>query len=102
MPSIFLTPSGMGYVLQVAPPSAVATASFSSEVTAQQWDESGQDIASRPRVPAGRASFTQCPEPGLEPFVNASISPVLVVTSPFLLTKEPAAQHAVILGHATA
>jgi hypothetical protein len=143
MPSIFITPPGTGSVVQVTPPSAVATTSFSFEVTAQQWDESGQemaarevtpeggvckdhempafvvatmvlpptaqhrevvghDTASRPWVPAGRASFTQCPEPGLEPFTNASISPVLVVTPPFLLTKEPAAQHAVVLGHATA
>ncbi len=143
MPSICSTPCGIGSVVQVAPPLAVATTSFSSEATAQQWDESGQEMASRevtpeggvckdhdvpafavatmvlpptaqqreavghdtaprPCVPAGRASFTQCPEPGLEPFTNASTSPLLLVTPPFPLKKEPTAQHAVILGHVTA
>jgi hypothetical protein len=115
---------------------AVATISFSYSETAQQWDESGQEMASREVTPeggvcrdhelppfvvetmvppptaqqsevvghdtasrapvlAGRACLTQCPEPGLEPFANPS-------TSPLRAEKAPTAQHAVILGHATA
>jgi hypothetical protein len=70
--------------------------------TAQQDEVVGHDTASRAWVPAGRVSFTQCPEPGLEPFVNASTSPLLL-TLPFLiLEKKPTAQHFVILGHDTA
>lgn len=114
MPSICSTPCGISSVVQVAPPLAVATISFSFSAVAQQCDVSGQgmasrevtpeggvcedhemppfvletmvppptaqqdevvghDTASRAWVPAGRVSFTQCPEPGLEPFVNASL-----------------------------
>jgi len=53
MPSICSTPRGIGSVVQVAPPSAVATTSFSFEATAQQRDESGQEMASSEVTPEG-------------------------------------------------
>jgi hypothetical protein len=86
MPSIFLTPSGIGSVLQVAPPSAVATTSFSSEVTAQQWDESGQEMASREVTPEGGV----CKDHETPAFVVA------------MMVLPPTAQQCEVVGHDTA
>ena len=86
MPSIFLTPCGIGSVVQDAPPSAVATISFSSEVTAQQWDESGQEMAAREVTPEGGV----CKDHDTPAFVVAT------------MVLPPTAQQCEVVGHDTA
>jgi hypothetical protein len=100
MASRYFTPEGGVCKDHETPPFVLAT--MVPPPTAQQDEVVGHDTAPSPLAPAGRASFTQCPELGLEPFANASISP-RVLTFPFLFReKEPAAQHFVTLGHETA
>jgi len=86
MPSIFLTPCGIASVVQVAPPSAVATTSFSFDATAQQWDESGQEMASREVTPEGGV----CKDHEMPAF--------LVET----MVLPPTAQQCEVVGHDTA
>jgi hypothetical protein len=86
MPSICSTPRGIGSVVQVAPPSAVATTSFSSEARAQQWDESGQEMASREVTAEGGV----CKDHEMPAFVVET------------MVLPPTAQQCEVVGHDTA